>query len=169
MMGVVAVGVCTSSATTRVVSTLPACVLGGAGVLVVVAAAEPDDADRVEGCVGAVAAVVVDLALDSWGSPGVLGAGISVSGVAIGLAGAVAAVEPGSDGAEPVVELGGELVCGPPVPTATPAAPERLRPTSPAGDTEAAGPAGVEAAVEDVRVPPGLPAVTGSGGPSGFR
>jgi len=128
----------------------------------------PDACEAVLGCAGPIAALVRGAGLGSAPS----GSGAMTLGmprVAMVLAGAVAAVEPGSDEAEPVVELGGELVCRPPVPTATPAAAERLRPTSPAGDTEAAGPAGVEAAVEDVRVPPGLPAVTGSVGPSGFR
>jgi hypothetical protein len=145
-MGVVAAGVCTASATTRVASIL----LVGAGlssagaftaaeVLVVFAAVEPDAADAVVGCVGALSAVIADSPLDSAVPPRVSGAGaLEVSGVAVVLADAVAAVGFGSDpspavvaavpadGEEPVDELVGELVCRPPVPTAAPASAERF-------------------------------------------
>jgi hypothetical protein len=91
------------------------------------------------GCVGAVAAVIADPPLDSAVPPRVSGAEtLEISGVAVVLAGAVAAVEFGSDpspavvaavpadGEEPVVELVGELVCRPPAPTTAPASAERF-------------------------------------------
>jgi len=140
-MGVVAAGVRTVSATTRVASTLlvdaaasAAAAFTAAAVLVVFASVEPDAADAVVGCVGAVAAVSADAPLDSAVPPRVSGAEtLEVSGVAVVLAGAVAAVEFGSDPSpavvvavpswweQPVVDL----VCRPPVPTTAPASAER--------------------------------------------
>jgi hypothetical protein len=166
--GVISRGVCTASVTTWVVSRLPvgavAGACAGAGVRVVFAKMCPDACEAVLGCTGPIAALVRGAGLGS--AP--LGSGamaLGVPRVAIVLAGAVAAVEPGSDEEDPVFEFAGELVCGPPVPTATPAGAKRV-----AGwDPEGAVAAEPEAAVEGVRVPPGVPAVTGSGGPSGFR
>ena len=84
---------------------------------------------------------------------------LGVSGVAAVLVGAVEDVEVGSVSAGVVAaaadETVKELVCGPPLATTTPGAPERIRPTSPAG----AGPAGVEAVGDDVRPPELLRAI----------
>jgi hypothetical protein len=74
------------------------------------------------------------------------------------------AVVGAADSGEPV----GELVCGPPVATPTPGTPERVRLTSPARNTEAAGPVRVDSVVDEVS-PPGLLTAISPGGFSGLR
>jgi hypothetical protein len=59
---------------------------------------------------------------------------------------------------------GRELVCAPPVATTTPGASECVRLTSPAGETEATEPPGLDSVVEEVRPPELLTAIS----PDGF-
>jgi hypothetical protein len=125
---------------------------------VVLGNGEPTAGAAVWGCLRPITVVVPDRGLESAPT----GCGVSLlgaSGVAAVLAGAVEDVEVGSVSAGVVAaaadETVEELVCGPPVATTTPGAPERVRPTSPAG----AGPAGVEAVGDDVRPPELLRAI----------
>jgi hypothetical protein len=150
-----------TSATTRVASRLLAgAVVSAAGAVaaaagwVVFVTGEPTAGAAVLGCLRPITAVVPDRGLES--APPVCGVSLlGASGVAAVLAGAVEDVEVGSVSADVVAADSDELVCGPPVATTTPAAPERVRPTSPAG----AGPAGVEAAGDDVGRPELLKAI----------
>ena len=119
---------------------------------------EPTAGAAVWGCLRPIAVVVPDRGLES--APTVCSVSLlGASGVAAVLVGAVEDVEVGSVSAGVVAaaadETVEELVCGPPLATTTPGAPERVRPTSPAG----AGPAGVEAVGDDVRPPELLRAI----------
>ncbi|MFG1933883.1 hypothetical protein ACGFK1_25040 [Mycobacterium sp. NPDC048908] len=97
---------------------------------------------------------------------------VGVAAVAVVLAAPAEKVEVDSAatgiGAADADEPGGELLCGPPVATTTPRAPPRVRLTSPAGDTEAAGPVGLDSAVGEMS-PPGLLTAISSGGFRGLR
>jgi len=154
-----------TSATTLVASRLLAgAVVSAAGAVpaaagwVVFDNGEPTAGAAVLSCLRPMTAVVPDRGLES--APTVCGVSLlGASGVATLLAGAVEDVEVGSVSADVVAadsdETVEELVCRPPVATTTPGAPERVRPTSPAGT----GPAGVEAAGDDVRPPELLRAI----------
>jgi hypothetical protein len=150
-----------TSATTRVASRLIAGAAGAVAAVagwVVFANWEPTAGAAVLGCLRPITAVVPDRGLES--APTVCGVSlVGASGVAALLAGAVEDVEVGSVSADVVAadsdETVEELVCRPPVATTTPGAPERVRPTSPAG----AAPAGVEAVGDDVRPPELLRAI----------
>jgi hypothetical protein len=125
---------------------------------VVLGNGEPTAGAAVWGCLRPITVVVPDRGLES--AQTVCGVSLpGASGVTAVLAGAVEDVKVGSVSAGVVAaaadETVEELVCGPPVATTTRGAPDRVRPTSPAG----AGPAGVEAVGGDVGPPELLRAI----------
>jgi hypothetical protein len=143
-----------TSATTRVaLRLLTGAVVSAAGtVWVVFVSGEPTSGAAVLGCLRPITAVVPDRGLES--APAVCGVSLlGASDVVAVLAGAVEDVEVGSVSADVVAaDSDGtveELVCGPPLATTRPGAPERVRLTSPAG----AGRAGLEAAGDDAGPP----------------